>query len=952
MKKHLYRSYFVILLVTCLFSACNDDEDTASIPTLEIGAETVDFEQEGSRKTVEIISNRTNWVVAVNSDARNWCSVAVDIQDKKQLLEISTNKNDAIESREAVITVRIDELVQKLTVRQLGSGKGIFISPENMTVGDMGETIQFTVTTNVEYEIIPSDWIRVAPKTRSIEWKTSNHSYIVDRNTGDKRTGTILIKENSDDEKKISAELVITQSAGKYESGESSFGDDVMVPIAGGAAYNNLGAISEKSTTPFERVWDTKKSGTGSGYQCSASDKYKVSEAETDPAKKTWPLSLIFKFEEQSRIDYLIWYDDKNKDALSTGDIYVKTKTDADFKLVMEDVAFDAGTTPTRIDFPVALVDPVEIKVVAKSVFTTANVERYLLVREVEFYRQNPNNFDPMTLFEDITCTKLKAGITEEDIEACTDPLFRNVAFYMLKGTYPSDFRINDYKAYPHPDIFKKENKLSKAHDLLSNPTGIFVEKGKEVIILVGETNGLPLTARVLNLFVPGADGFDKNYSYSLRQGTNRFITESDGLIYICYHTPDYKTVPKIKIHIPSGKVNGYFDTKVHEAGDWDRLLNAAVAPHFDVLGEYAHLIFPVSSFKSYTPDGKALIDVFDELVFLEQDFMGLKKYNRMNPNYVCFASMYKDSYMYAAEYHTGYVASEMDLVCSAERMKTSVWGPAHEVGHTFQTKPGLCWHGMTEVTNNIHSLYVQTEFGNASRLMIPSGNYTSLYEKGMSLLLPVDHPHIRKTPDGTGIDLWCQLVPFWQLYLYTQVEGNPDFYKDLFQKIRETTDKNTPGESQVEFTVLASEAAGLDLTEFFTKWGFYEPVDYDLKEYTTKRFTVTEDMATKAKDRIRAMSLPKPSKKVEYICDDSKELYKSGGSIVSGSASRNGQTFSMVNWRNVAVYEVWSDNKLIFISPAGTFTLPAQFVLGTKVQVFAVAASGEKAEVSLRVIE
>lgn len=951
MKICLYWRCFVMLFAVCLFSACNDDEGTGSIPTLEIGAETVDFEQEGGRKTLEIMSNRINWVAAVNLEARGWCSVTADVQDKKQFMEITVNKNNAIESREAVITVRIDELVRKLTVRQLGSGKGIFISPENITVGNVGETIEFTVTTNVEYEIIPSDWIKKAPETRAIEWQTNTHNYIVDRNTGDKRTGSILVKENSADEKKISAELVVTQSAGEYESSESGYGEDVMVPIAGGEARNNLGAISEKSSTPFVRAWDGKYSGTGSGYLCSDKDEFKASEAETDPAKKTWPLSLIFKFEDQSRIDYFIWYDDKNKDALSVGDVYVKTKTDADFKLVMKDVAFDAGTTPTRIDFPVALIDPIEIKVVAKTVYTTnQSVKRYLLVREVEFYRQNPNNFDPMTLFEDVTCTQLKAGITEKEIEECTDPLFRNIAFYMLRGNYPAEFRINNYKAYPHPSIFQKENKLSKAHDLLSNPTGIFVEQGKEVIILVGETNGLPLTARVLNLYVPGEDGFNKNYSHNLRKGTNRFIAESDGLIYICYHTPDYKTTPEIKIHIPSGKVNGYFDTKIHEAGEWERLLNAAVAPHFDVLGEYSHLMFPVSSFKSYTPDGKALVDIYDELVLLEQEFMGLKKYNRMNPNYVCFSVMYNNSYMYAADYHTGYVASEMNDLCSVDKMRTSVWGPAHEVGHTFQTKPGLCWHGMTEVTNNIHSLYVQTTFGNQSRLMATpsSGKYTSLYEKGMSLLLPIDHPHVKKTPDGTDIDLWCQLVPFWQLYLYTQIEGNKDFYKDLYQKIRETADKDTPGESQVEFTVLASEVAGLDFTEFFTKWGFYEPVDYKLNDYTSKQFTVTKEMTDKAKERIKAMGLPKPSKKVEYICDDNKGLYKSNSSIVTGSASRNGQTFLMVNWKNVAVYEVWSDDKLLFISPAGTFTLPAQFVLGTKVQVFAVAPSGEKVEVSL----
>lgn len=952
MKKLSFRnSSLFMLLILCLSVACTD-EDKVHTPTLEVSSETVDFEQEGSTNTVEIISNRENWVAAVSSNAKSWCSLSPDIRDNKQLLEISVTKNNAIEQRTAIITVRIDDLTKKISVRQLGSGKGILLSPEKMTVAALGETIEFTVTTNIEFEIVTPDWIKEVPaQTRAIEWKESQHRYTVERNIGDKRTGAILIKEKSEDEKKISAELQVSQNAGEYESGESTLKDDVQVPIAGGEARNALGKVSQKESTPFERVWDTKKSGTGSGYQCAAEDEFKASEAETNPAKKAWPLNLTFKFENQPRIDYLVWYDDKNKDALTTGDIYVKTKTDADFKLVIKDVAFDAGTTPTRIEFPVALIDPVEIKVVAKAVYTTlSTAKRYLLIREVEFYRQNPDNFDPLTLFEDMACTKLKPGITVKEIEACVDPLFRNVAFFMLRGTYPDEFRIRNYAAYPHPSIFQEENKLSKRHDMLTNPTGIFVEKDKEVVILVGETNGVPLTARVLNLNVLGSDGFNDNYSYTLKQGTNRFIPASDGLVYICYHTPDYKNVPSIKVHIPSGKVNGFFDSKIHEPADWNRLLNAAVAPHFDVLGKYAHLIYPVSSFKAHTPDGKALIDVYDRLSLLEQQFMGLEKYNRMNPNYVCFSVMYNDSYMYAADYHTGYVASEMNDLCNAAKLNTSLWGPAHEVGHTFQTKPGLCWHGMSEVTNNLQSLYVQTQFGNTSRLMTGSDKYTSLYEKGMSLLLPTQpHPHIKKTPDGSGIDEFCQLVPFWQLHLYSQIEGNGDLYKDLFQKIRETADKDTPGKSQVEFTVLASEIARLDLTDFFTLWGFYAPVDYKLTLYgVTKQFTVTEAMAKEAKRRIAAMNLPKPAKKIAYICEGNLEHFKTSSSIAKGSSNRNGQTFAMVNWKNVAVYEVWSDGKLLFISPASTFTLPAQFVMGSKVQVFAVSPSGEKVEVTL----
>lgn len=55
-----------------------------------------------------------------------------------------------------------------------------------------------------------------------------------------------------------------------------------------------------------------------------------------------------------------------------------------------------------------------------------------------------------------------------------------------------------------------------------------------------------------LNLNVSGGDGFNYNYSYPLVEGINRFIAETDGLIYIYYHTPEYRDALPIKIHIPS----------------------------------------------------------------------------------------------------------------------------------------------------------------------------------------------------------------------------------------------------------------------------------------------------------------------------------------------------------------------------------------------------------------
>ena len=49
----------------------------------------------------------------------------------------------------------------------------------------------------------------------------------------------------------------------------------------------------------------------------------------------------------------------------------------------------------------------------------------------------------------------------------------------------------------------------------------------------------------------------------------------------------------------------------------------------------------------------------------------------------------------------------------------TRCWGPAHEVGHCNQTRPGLKWSGLTEVSNNIMSLFIQTSFGRPCKLLV-----------------------------------------------------------------------------------------------------------------------------------------------------------------------------------------------------------------------------------------
>lgn len=915
-----------MLLFVCLESACSDDKkEGLNGAVLEVEAQTVDFKEDGSSQTIVVTTNQKEWSATVESSGKNWCTLLPDIQTNNHRLNISVTPNNGKAQRTTSVIVKAAELSKKIEVRQLGSDRGILLSPMMKNFTSEGGRIDFTITANVEFEItLMEEWITLPVTARSAEYVTTEHSYFIQRNNGEKRTGSIVVKDKESD---LYAELVIDQDAfSEYEGPESSIKDDVLVPVSGGTAVNRLGEKSQYSTSVFSRAYDGDKV-TG----------YHSGDKKSDNEDK-WPLRFTFEFAEQSSIDYLVCHS-ASADKMKKAHIYVSTKEKPQYELLMENVEF-AGSA-SRITFPASLIEPLGIRIEALE--TSGD---YVVIKEMEFYRKNAENYDPLELFTDITCTELKVNITEKEINACPDPLFRNMAYYMFVDKYPRDFRIRDCRAYPYPELFRQANKTSAIHNLLDNPTGIFVKKGEEVVVLIGDTHGTSLSARILNLNVPGKDGFNDNYSYSLAAGMNRFIAETDGLIYIYYHTPDYQTAEPIKVHIPSGRVNGYFDSRIHQPSDWNRLLNATVGPHFDVLGKYAHLIFPVDKFKTNTPDGKALIDAYDRLVLLEQQFMGLEKYDRMDPNRVCFSVMYNDAYMYSSSAHTGYVVSTMNALCNVDRLMTSdIWGPAHEVGHSYQTKPGLCWHGMVEVTNNIFALYVQTTFGNQSRLLTPTSDkkYTSICEKSMALYFSKRRPHneLRKDDEASVFE---RLVPFWQLHLYTQAIGNPDLYKDLYERVRTEPNQTIPGASQVEFAVFASEAARLDLTEFFEVWGFFEPIDVTIDDYGEKKFIVTKEMGEMAKQRIKELNLPKPSMKVQYISDNNVGCYENNKSITKGSARKNGNEFIMSGWNGVAVYEVFSDNQCIFVSPSSSFTVAG--TLGQKVEVYAVSASGNKEQV------
>lgn len=595
------------------------------------------------------------------------------------------------------------------------------------------------------------------------------------------------------------------------------------------------------------------------------------------------PQTLTYNFQNTPSIHHFVYYprSDGNKNGIFKQiEVIASTQTKSNINLGTFNLPGTASAV--RIDLPQTLINPVkiEITVTASAGQNASEENQYASCAEMEFYGKSDDMFDYWHYFTDATCSTLQAGVTQADIDGIEQPMFKQLATDIMNGQYNKEFRTQEYEAYKNPDIEAKALKTS-SYGLRDNPTGIYATKDEEIVILAGDTHG-----QSISVFLQDPDGIISGKSYPVYEAINRFKAPFDGLMYILYYTETGTELP-VKLNFVTGGVNGYFDSQKHQAGEWTRLINAAPFRHFDVKGKYATMTFETAAYRQYVPNGKALIDQYDLLVYDEQDFMGLVKYNKQYTNRAHFQVMYGDGYMNASSYRTAYNASTQSAILNVDKLRgtgmdysEAIWGPAHELGHIHQTRPGFKWIGTTETTNNVHSAYIQTKWTGQCRLQHEIlSNGETRYQKAFREVLHADSVDVNGNPKMAYIqskDDFVHLIPFWQLKLYLiDCLGITDFYKDLYERIRTEDDQPTNGMHQIKFVEYACDAAQLDLTDFFTKWGFLKPLNLTIDDYGTGSLIINQSMIDNAKARIAAKGYPKPPKSFTRITDDNKEKYK-----------------------------------------------------------------------------
>ena len=950
MKRFLFLPLYIIctLLVS---AACSDDEGGAgntSVFSIDEQDLQQDFEQGASSVSIPVHTNLELSQWRVTSSDETWCLVSQEQPTSSSpsiLIAVQASEEPDVRTATVSVTSGVEDYT--IEVRQLGYGPAILLRDGNPTVSADGGSLSITVTSNIEYTVdLPDEctWLHEVP-TRALTDKV--YAYAVDANpTYEERAATLTYTYTEDPA--VTATCTVTQEARSADVDDVQVEGDVQVfPTGAQASEEQPG---NEITYSYDGLIDANH--YHSLWNQSA----------------RFPVTLEYYFDQKPDIDYIVYNTRSGNGNFGEVDIYVATEENPDYQL-QGSYDFGMQNASSRVNFSPAYSKVTKIKFSVKS-----GLGDFVSCSEMQFFQRNPDNKlerQLLEVFTDITCTEVKSEATDAQIQALPG-YFARLALQLREGTYDpweKEFRVQAYRPYSNVEEWA-QTLMTNRYGNLDNPTGIYVEPGDSVIVLVGDLHGQSLSIQCIGeetvndgstSYVQTAASGETHF---LEEGVNKVGFSRRGMLFIMYtaNLLDPNARP-ITIHIPpgSGTVSGFFDLATHQTNDkYAELIGKATYKYFCVRGERIMFYFHREQMQRAVPyDILSAINLWDDIIGWQQELMGIEDVRPSQVNNHIFAISPEGSYMWASDYRVAFVYTYLDNILLRDNVmaaKDNAWGPAHEIGHVHQK--AINWPGSTESSNNLFSNYI----------LYKLGKYCSRGEELSDLATArcINHQAWCNMGSAThqNEDTELHMRMNWQLWNYYHRCGHkPDFWPTLFRLLREDRIvESDPGAGQLKFAMKASQAAGEDLTEFFEMWGFFEPVNTTIEQYGTWNYVVTESMIESAKDFMAQFPAPRHA---FYYLEDRKngdvgiENYQVGdvghytqfegeGTKITKEVgyTRSGNLISIADGEEAVAFEIRqsADSELLYFSNFLTFEVPSSVSLDG-LKVYAVQADGTRIE-------
>lgn len=555
-----------------------------------------------------------------------------------------------------------------------------------------GQTVSIPVRANNNFSIMPNKtWLKA-------ELSANSKMLIIKADTtyNDRpRTANIVLKTADG---AMSRTIEVTQEEEKFYE---TILDKQIVP----KLYS---ASSAQTGQGIERLFDGNTSTQWSSI-------FGVSEEK--------PAVITIYFSGKDPISYMVYTPRQSYSTSGVWKTYKITATDHG-KTYTQTITAEADKIPDTIRWEKPITpEKIEISI-------TESLNNYASGAELSFYQVRDDKKD-LDVFADDIYSKLRPGVTKEEIDKLTNPFCKLVAKGIFDGTYETKYRAGSYPCRLSYNVLSSEwNAPGKYYSQIDNPTGINFRSGtKRAVYVSGIPEDMSAKLCIMAWYV-GKDGDSFNGAYphetnfDLKNGLNiiDYTYGWDGLGYIKYYASTRERyeegVPDINVHIINGEINGILTADKTNDEMYAMCKKAATEGNIciDVLGKRVQSIWTSAGMRDYckASDGTSLgyrqyINLLDSLVTWEHRQLGLEKYNRIPDNHTMAFTNYT-YYMFQTTLGVSFHHNQEQRVLNCKTMmlndNDAIWGFSHEWGHQHQMHPYACWGGLSEVTNNIFSYY------------------------------------------------------------------------------------------------------------------------------------------------------------------------------------------------------------------------------------------------------
>jgi len=1003
--KSIFKYIGILALSLAALASCVKEEgDNLSPGTFKIDMDTygtIALEQSAQVAFIPVKTNipEDEWQFASSAD---WCHIGHSLTAEKGVMVTVSANTDKEKFRQAQVVVSAGANEYRMTVIQTGYGPAIIV--KNVSVGPEGGSVALEVISNVALNealaqqptINAEDgenWIRFSSMETTKAFATTRFIFDVDINElPDKREALITLKAADAADSEADTQCKITQNSISITTPE---------------------VFSDKKIKVLSVRANQVSSYEGSVENLIDGNYYSYYHSPYDEKDTFFPVIWEFELAGDERIDYISIM--HRASGATTGahwrgqigefNVYYKTPETSDYVFAQQfDFGGRGGYQTAYLTSPIENATWIRIEILngdPNSVDYTDGV--YITCGEVEFYNTNRAEVNEWInkLFTDLSCSELKPEVTKRDIiqlNAISPYLATNVAMPLFNNAYnenEKDFRIHSYE--PYSDSKVNRALCTQFYTSMNNPTGIEVKYGEDIIVCVDQ---IP-AGQTVSIAVYGEESeYGPNYGSAgeaeiinqntiLNAGVNNIKMTADGMAYIMNTTSvdnrsDLAKFKPVKVHIlpGCGTVQGYFDLARHSDERYKELINRCTYPYFMIKGSLCMFLFHTNQLRNDFPSSiRGGIEAWDQLVAWELELMGLDNVNWFNNHMMAVTNTNPDVYMNASNRRVQFNASTISWICDPASLYeagegpgvSNIWGPAHEMGHCNQM--AINWRSTTESSNNLFSNY-------ANFKLAGDEYYKSRWSRG-DKLEKLAKDYAAKKPwailgDGNyqGEDPGLHMRMNWQLWNYYQNAGfKPDFFPALFAYFRDGHQMpnqsaldyyglpEKAGQCQLEFYEACCVVAGEDLTDFFDAWGFFRTIDQTYSQYGETKYQVTDAMITTAKNKVRALGLPKAAP-IQYLEDRKKfggetycdmgywEQFRDGVKITkTPTAKISGNIVRLSDCEEAVAVEVRkgseSTGELLFFANTFNFTAPSQGTLRDN-SLWAVQADGVRVKVTV----